>query len=86
MNDNEEEFDAVEFWKFFEEQRQDREFFAQKIKEQQEEKTNIVQFPINIKFQLDIQAIEEKVAAISIALDNVMYELRELKRRLSKKQ
>lgn len=86
MNDNEEEFDAVEFWKFFEEQRQDREFFAQKIKEQQEEKTNIVQFPINIKFELDIQAIEEKVAAISIALDDVMYELRELKRRLSKKQ
>jgi len=86
MSDNEEEFDAVEFWKFFEEQRQDREFFAQKIKEQQEEKTNIVQFPINIKFELDIQAIEEKVAAISIALDDVMYELRELKRRLSKKQ
>jgi len=86
MSDNEDEFDAVEFWKFFEEQRQDREFFAQKIKEQQEEKTNIVQFPINIKFELDIQAIEEKVAAISIALDDVMYELRELKRRLSKKQ
>lgn len=87
MNNNEEEFDSAKFWEFFEEQRQDREFFAQKIEEQQkEEETNIVEFPINLKFQLDIKSIEERISAISVALDDVTYELKELRRRLSKKQ
>jgi len=81
------EFDAEAFWEAFEEDRQDREFFAQKIEEQQkEEETNIVEFPINFKFQLDIRSIEERISAISVALDDVTYELKELRRRLSKKQ
>ena len=88
MNNNEEEFDAEKFWEsYWEEERQDREFFARKIEEQEkEEQTNIVEFPIVLKFQLDIKALEERISSISVALDDVMYELKELRRRLSKKQ
>jgi hypothetical protein len=79
------EFDPDAFWEAFEEDRQDREFFASKIREQEKE-TNIVEFPLTVKFQLDIKAIEDRISSISVVLDDVMYELKELRRRISKKQ
>lgn len=76
-----------EVWKdiqdILQEDREDRDFFAQKLKEQ-EEKNNIVEFPLTIKFQLDIRAIEDRILSISTALDDVIYELKELRRRLNK--
>lgn len=81
-----EEFNAEAFWEAFEEQKQDKEFFEQKIKEEEEEESNIVSFPLNIRFEFDIKAIEKQIAAISVAIDDVMYELKDLRRRLSNKQ
>lgn len=80
------EFDAEAFWEAYEEQKQDREFFEQKIKEQEEEKSNIVSFPLNLKFEFDIKAIENQIASISVAIDDVMYELKQLRRRMGEKQ
>jgi hypothetical protein len=80
------EFDAEAFWEAFEEQKQDREFFEQKIKEQEEEKSNIVSFPLNLRFEFDIKAIENQIASISVAIDDVMYELKQLRRRMGQKQ
>lgn len=80
------EFDAEAFWEAYEEQKQDREFFEQKIKEQEEEKSNIVSFPLNFKFEFDIKAIENQIASISVAIDDVMYELKQLRRRIGEKQ
>jgi hypothetical protein len=80
------EFDAEAFWEAYEEQKQDREFFEQKIKEQEEEKSNIVSFPLNLRFEFDIKAIENQIASISVAIDDVMYELKQLRRRMGQKQ
>ena len=80
------EFDAEAFWEAYEEQKQDREFFEQKIKEQEEEKSNIVSFPLNLRFEFDIKAIENQIASISVAIDDVMYELKQLRRRMGEKQ
>lgn len=80
------EFDAEAFWEAYEEQKQDREFFEQKIKEQEEEESNIVSFPLNLRFEFDIKAIENQIASISVAIDDVMYELKQLRRRMGQKQ
>jgi hypothetical protein len=79
------EFDAEAFWEAFEEQKQDKIFFEQKIEEQEEE-SNVVSFPLNIRFEFDIKAIENQIASISVAIDDVMYELKQLRRRMGEKQ
>ena len=78
MND---EFDPKAFWEaHWQEERRDRDFLNEKTKEQ---KSNIVQFPLALKFQLDIDAIEDRLTSISVLLDDVMFEMKELKRRLA---
>lgn len=79
-----EEFDPEAFWEAYEEQKQDKEFFEAKIKESQEVKDNIIEFPITLRFELDIKALEERVSDISIALDDLSFELSQLRRRLKK--
>lgn len=77
MND---EFDPKAFWEqHWEQERRDRDLLSEKTKEQ---KSNIVQFPLALKFQLDIDAIEDRLMSISVLLDDVMFEMKELKRRL----
>lgn len=80
-----EEFNPDAFWEAYEELKQDREFFKSKIKEQEESESKIVVFPLTVKFQLDIKALEDRVLSISVALDDVMYELKQLRRRLNPK-
>lgn len=77
------EFDSKAFWEaHWQEERQDRELFQKIKKQRNEQKSNIVQFPLALKFQLDIDAIEDRLMSISVLLDDVMFEMKELKRRL----
>lgn len=81
------EFDPEAFWEAYEEQQQDKDFFESKLREQEhEKKPNIVEFPLVLRFEMDIEAIESRLHAISHAVYDLMAEVSSLKKRFVKKQ